>query len=210
VASVIIYVDGGMYSHVSIDTCEKQYNIRVAEIIRNGDLIVTPVVTDMHLARAYFNMLEENTLDTVCYQGRPTLTAFLAEYLTHGKRITLGCFREREDQEPEFAGMGWVSDAVKLGKHMRADTGMVFFRRQSRKTDNLMFGRMMLGMFFDTYKIDVIFGTTPEPNKLALRYAQRLGMDLSNPIPDLCSWHGELVPGVVSHISKAQWMERGR
>ena len=182
----------------------------MADIIRNGDLIVTPVVTDINLANAYLRMLEENTLDTVFCQGRPTLTDFMREYLTHGKRITLGCFRERGEGEPEFAGMGWVADAVRLGKYMRADTGMVFFKRQSRKTDNLMFGRMMLGMFFDTHKIDVIFGTTPEPNKLALRYAEKLGMDLSSPVPDMCPWNGELVPGVISHISKSQWMERGR
>jgi RimJ/RimL family protein N-acetyltransferase len=179
-------------------------------ILRLGDLCVTLAVSDVMLAKAYLKMLEEEAIDTVFFQGRPTLQDFLAEYLTQGRRVTLGCFREIPGKEIEFCGLGWVYGSVTMGKHKRAETGMWFSRRQTRKTDNLKFGQMCFSIFFDNYDIDALFGTTPEQNKLSIRYAQRLGMSLIGPIPDYCTWRGELTAGWISHISKAQWIERHR
>lgn len=178
-------------------------------ILRHNNLIVTPAVTEIHLAQAYIRMQEEDTLSTVFYQGVPTLQDFLAEYLTHGRRITLGCFRAIEGESKlEFCGLGWVFGAVTMDKYSRAETGMVFFKRQSSRLDNLTFGHMMLSSFFNNYKIDAIFGTTPEPNRLALRYAQKLGMQLIGPVPNYATWHGEMTAGWISHISRSQWLER--
>ncbi len=70
------------------------------------------------------------------------------------------------------------------------------------------FGKMMLDLFFTDYDIDAILGTTPDGNKLALRYAQRVGMSLHGPIPNYATWKGELTDGWISHISKIQWAER--
>lgn len=180
-------------------------------VLKFGKLIVTHVVTDYYLAIAYMKMLEDGTLDTVFFQSRPSISEFMAEFLTAGRRITLGCFREIEGTDvPELCGIGWVFGAVSMDKFIRAETGMCFFKRQSNKKDNLTFGQMMLRVFFTSHKIDAIFGTTPDPNKLALRYAQKLGMDLIGPVPDYCSWKGELVSGWISHISREQWLERNR
>lgn len=179
-------------------------------VLRSGNLIVTPVVAEFLLAKAYITMVEEGTLDVVFYQSAISLRDFLEAYLTHGKRITLGCFRELPDGRMEFCGMGWAHNAEKMASYVKSECGMVFFKKQSSKRDNVAFGKLMLQSFFTQHNVDVIFGTTPEPNKLALRYAQKLGFDLIGPIPNYCSWHGELAPGWVSHISKSQWEERNR
>lgn len=179
-------------------------------IIRSGNLIVTPTVHEIHLAQAYLRMAEEGTLDIVFHQSIPSLRDFLAEYMSVGRRIVSGCFRERDGQPPEFCGMGWAFGTTQMDKFFKCELGEVFFKRQSKKTDNLQFGKMLLEMFFTSHKIDVAFGVTPEPNKLALRYAQKLGFDLSNPIPDYCTWQGRLVPGIISHMSREQWFERNQ
>lgn len=176
-------------------------------VLRRGDLIVSPVTTEYHLSLAYIRMVEEGTLSTVFHQGVPTMRAFLEEYMTAGRRVTLSCFRE-EGGRMEFCGLGWVYGAVTMDRFKKAETGVVFFRRQSRKTDNLEFGKMMFEVFFTRYEIDAIFGTTPEPNILALRYAQKLGMDLVGPIPNFCTWNGNLADGWISHMSRTQWLER--
>lgn len=171
---------------------------------------MTPVVTDILLAKAYLRMLEDDTLDVVFYQSRPSLVDFMTEYLTAGRRITLGCFRETgTDTEPEFCGLGWAFGAVQMSGFTKAECGMVFFKGQSSRRDNVTFGRLMLEVFFSKHKIDVIFGTTPEANQLAIRYAQRLGFSLHGPLPNYVTWKGQLAPGWISHMSKDQWMERG-
>ena len=177
-------------------------------MIRSGDLIVTSVVNDYILAKAYMNMAEEGTLSTVFFQGVPSLSQFLSEFMTEGKRVTLGCFSQPEGEAPELCGLGWVYSVEKMGTYRRAETGMCFFRRVKNRTSNVAFGRLMFESFFQRYEIDALFGLTAEPNKLALRYAQRLGMWLSSPVPDYCYWKGQMVPGIISHISRAQWLER--
>ncbi len=67
---------------------------------------------------------------------------------------------------------------------------------------------MMFDVFFVKYEIDALFGTTPDENKLALRYAQRVGMSLHGPIPDFCTWQGKLTAGWISHIGRENWLAR--
>lgn len=179
-----------------------------ASIIQCGDLVVTPVTTEYHLAQAYLRMLEEGTLSTVFYESAPTLRDYLNDYMTAGRRVTLSCFRLVSGKQPELCGLGWAFNAVRMGDKFKAEVGMWFARRQTRQSENLKFGQMMLECFFTQHNIDVIFGFTPEANKLALRYSQKLGFDLIGPVPDMCSWNGALAPGWISHLAKSQWTER--
>lgn len=178
-------------------------------ILRRGNLVVTAQVTDDLMAQAYLIYRKEKTLPIIFFQSIPTLKDFLDAHMEAGKRIVLGCFRiDEKARTVEFCGLGWISDAVKMGDFLKAETGIGMFRCAGR--DSLEFGKMMLTLFFDTYDINAIFGVTPEANKLALRYAQKLGFDLSSPIEDYVSWEGEPAAGIISHMSKAQWCERNR
>jgi len=178
-------------------------------IVRNGNLVVTPCVTDLLLARAYLNYQKEGTLPVIFYQREPTISDFIKAHMEVGTRITLGCFRvDEETKKVEHCGLGWVSDAVRMNSFTKAEIGIGMFRCAGK--DNLAFGKMMLQSFFSKYAIDVLFGTTPEPNRLALRYSRKLGFDLAGPIPDYCSWRGALTDGWISHMSKSQWLERNR
>ena len=177
--------------------------------VRSNNLLVTSCVTDSLLAQAYLTYQKEGTLPVIFYQREPTISDFIKAHMEVGTRITLGCFRVDEGSEtPTFAGLGWVSDAVRMNGFTKAEIGIGMFRCAGR--DNLAFGKMMFSLFFDKYKIDCLFGTTPDCNKLALRYAQKLGMSLHGPIPNYCSWRGQLSDGWISHVSREQWIERNR
>lgn len=177
-------------------------------ITRRGELIVTASVTDVLLAKAYMQMLEDDTLDTVFFQSRPTLAGFMNEYLTPGRFIVLGCFVEREGKNPQFVGMGWAGNSVLMGAFRKCEVGMVFFNGMTNVRERLALGRMMLERVFTTHAMDVIFGVTPGQNKLALSYARRLGFKMHGPIPGYLTWQGELADGWISQMSKADWMER--
>jgi RimJ/RimL family protein N-acetyltransferase len=69
-------------------------------------------------------------------------------------------------------------------------------------------GRQMLGMTFDQYNIDYLFGTTPAVNKAALAYAKRLGFEMYGPIPNSCAFRGKIESTYISHITKDLLNER--
>lgn len=173
-----------------------------------GDLVVTPCLPVNLLARAFANMEDEGTLGTVFFERVPTVQEFLNAFMEPGKYIVLGCFRQLQTRPAEFCGLGWAMNATDMNGFIKAECGMAFFRRQTRRTDNVQFGKMMLEMFFTTHNIDAIFGTTPEQNKLAVRYAQRLGMTLHGPVPDFATWDNKPTAAWLSHISKRDWLER--
>lgn len=178
-------------------------------ILRSGNLVVTSCVTDSLLAQAYLNYQKEGTLPVIFYMKIPTIKEFIDAHMENGSRITLGCFRvDEETKAVEFAGLGWVSDSVRMNGFTKAEIGIGMLRCAGR--DNLAFGKMMLESFFSGHAIDVLFGCTPENNKLALRYADKLGFSLHGPIPQYCSWQGQLTAGWISHMSKEEWMERNR
>lgn len=173
--------------------------------MRSGELFVTPTVTDHHLVQAYLQMEKEGTLETVFFQCVPTISQFLAMHLNQGERIVLGAFRGAEDK-PEFCGMGWVMNPLRMNGYHKAETGMVFFRERVG-AESVSFGRLMLESFFSQYEIDYIFGVTPAQNKLALRYASKLGFSLHGPIPNFATWKGMPADAWISHMSAAQWAQ---
>lgn len=182
--------------------------------LRYGAHVIDPHLDDITLAVAYMRLFEEDLLKVVWYQGVPTLKDFLATH-TDGRTV-LGCFYHEEDAPPNSAvlcGLGWVGHKSVMHGYSKAETGMVFFHKNipdKAKKSRELFGKLMLKYFFDHNDIDCLFGTTPEPNRLALKYAQKLGFSLHGPIPDFVTWQGQPTAAWVSHLSKAEWLERGR
>jgi hypothetical protein len=105
--------------------------------------------------------------------------------------------------------MGWVMNAIQMNGYQKAETGMVFFRKNVGG-DAVKFGRMMLESFFSQYEVDYLFGVTPAQNKLALRYASKLGFSLHGPIPNFATWGGVPADAWISHMSAADWARMRR
>jgi hypothetical protein len=172
------------------------------------DLRIIQLTDESLLAKAYLAMDRDGTLGTVFYQGKPTVSSFIKGCLDPGT-VTLGAFRLVDDIA-EFCGIGWVMNATRMNGLIKAECGTCYFKKQSNRKNNVVFGRLMLQAFFENFDIDVIFGTTPEPNRLAIAYAQKLGFSMHGPIPDFATWNGELAPAWISHMNKTEWLERNK
>lgn len=180
-------------------------------LYRDGDLGVSTQLTPDLLATAYLRLKAERQIETVYYQKVPTILEYLSG-MTRPETICLGAFRkvgdnEKVKQTAEFAGMAWVYDTIELGdSHMkRADVSFAFFRHCATPQEKVTCGQLMVEAFFSTFNIDVLVGTTPVDNKLALKYSQQVGFGLHGPIPSFLSWEAGLSSAVISVLTKTDW-----
>lgn len=186
-------------------------------IYRSGDLAVSTRLTENLIGRAYYKLEDDKILDTVYYERLPSISGHL-KWLCAPESIVLGAFADRSKSKLpnkpkgfEFCGMSWVVGREILGNEMtKAEVGFTFFRHTTTPAEKVALGKMMLEAFFSTYCIDVLIGTTPECNKLALEFSKALGFELNGPIKNYCSWEGYLEPVVVSTLTKADWKEHQR
>jgi|SRR5579872_207376 len=159
-----------------------------------GTLIVTPGLTADWLARAYFQMRAEGILPVVFFNEEPDIASFL-RWFTRPEAVVCGCFRDSV-----LRGLGWVSAQEKMGNYRKAEVGMAFFR--NRGPDALAFARMMLTLVFERYPIDFMYGTTPASNKLAIRFARKLGFTITGPLPNYCLWKDLPCGAYISSLSR--------
>src|SRR5262245_16494362 len=99
-----------------------------------GDLLVSTTLSDDLLAEAYLRFKNEKTLETIYYEGVPSIVDFLLR-ATKPETICLGAFidrreaRTRRSREFAFAGVAWVYDRQIMGNAMtKAEVGFGFFR----------------------------------------------------------------------------------
>jgi len=181
----------------------------------SGRLLVTPRVNEDILAHAFLKFKADKVDDNIWPAGgAPSLSWFLKNYSKENGVQVLACLKEDENQRMSPCGLSWISNRdVVANTVSRAEVGEGFFRGVS-PLDTYWFGVMSLDYIFEDLGVDVVYGTTPAPNRAAVRYARSLGMQLYGPIPNYTTWKdkatGEYKPaGVwISAITKEQWAER--
>lgn len=182
---------------------------------RAGKLLIVPLQgpgCDIFLGKAYFTFLEEGTLPIIFYERVYGLAEFLG-WAMDPKNIFLAAFEQAKDDDPdsmELRGISWINRPVAMnaaGDLTKSEIGMGFFRGSKH---NLAFARLMLRWLFDHLDLDVIFGTTPEQNRAAVKFARELGFSITGPIPSFTSWHGELTGAWISSLTKQQFLDSGR
>ncbi len=186
-------------------------------IYRSGDLAVSTRLNENLIGRAYYKLEDDQTLNTIYYERVPEIREHL-KWLCAPEAIVLGAFADRSKSKLpnkpkgfEFSGMAWVVGREVLGNGMsKAEVGFTFFRHAASPAEKVALGKMMLEAFFSVYCIDVLLGTTPVVNRLAVDYSKSLGFELNGPIKNYCSWEGCLEPVIVSSMTKADWKERQR
>ena len=172
-------------------------------IYRDGDLIVAPNPPKVVLAEAYLRFAKEDLLPQIFYEGVPDIDWFL-ETFSDPKSFTLGCYRAMGDSL-SMQGLGWVNHVTEkpADNFVRAEVGIAFFRATRLRA--IRFGELMLTWIFENTPVDVIYGTTPEPNEKAWKYAERIGMKLVANIPWFTSWDGDPCGVWISHLTRKDW-----
>lgn len=170
--------------------------IKVLDVKHHADL----------LAWLYLKLKLEGRADKIFYQAPHDVVYFLT--WVDQLAVFYGGFKD-----DILVGGGWVGmpslleakedQAPLCGKttFRKAEIGFGFSGDCS-VFEALQMGRLMLETTFDSYKIDFLFGTTPESNKAALMYARRLGMELIGPTPNTCVFNGKIEGTYTSHLTK--------
>ncbi len=182
-------------------------------LLRAGDLAVSTSLTEDLIATAYLRLKAEGLLPLIYYEGIPLLSEHLRR-MAAPETICLGFFADRAKAKRkaggvEFCGMAWVLQRELMGNGMtKAEVGFAFMRHTAHPEEKVALGKMMTQAFFDAYNVDILIGTQPVENKLALKFAERLGFTLSGPIKNYISWEGALSDVYVSSLTKADWRAR--
>ena len=177
------------------------------QVYRKGNLIVAPKPSDEMLAWAYMRLKREELLDRVFHEGCPSLTWCL-EWFTQPNTAVLGCFKQ-VDGRAEMRGLGWLNSFTVLhGKSdwRKAELGEAFFRGVGMH-ETEQFGRLMLTWAFDELKMDVLFGSTPEPNRAAVLFARRMGFKMIGVADGYGLWNGEPCGCWISVLTRQRFEE---
>ena len=194
-----------------IPATETVYDIGHAEwrsdnALRLGELLVLPRPNDQTLATAYLRFENEGSLESLFYEGVPSLLWFVQNFQA-SERSVLACGHENGKGGYDLDGLGWINEVhtMAAGKFRKAECGMAFFRGAK---NTVMYGQLMAEWAFTVLKLDALFGTTPEPNKLAVNYARNVGFELHGPLPHYASWKGELCACWLSVITREEWRKK--
>ncbi len=170
------------------------------------ELFIASDIGESLMATAYLLMEKDELLDTVFYEGVPTITQFIG-YLQRKESRYIGCFvRPTLDNAPvELAGVGWLWDVRGPVGGVRAECGMVFFRKWQRSHIPEELTVKIIDYAFGPCNCDVLYGVTPVPNRAAVIFSKRMGFHQTEPLPKYGSWHGEPADAILSYLTKENW-----
>lgn len=169
-------------------------------MIADDEYVLTHTFNEKPIIELYLRLVEDGLAEKVWYQGGLSLH-WLLSWTADPRNGTI-LFLHVKDGKASLVGAGWVTERTPLGdtgKH-KAEIGFAFFKDTPIFTA-IRFGRLALKYIADVFDVDYFFGTTPEDNKQALAYAKRLGLKLVGPVPNFCSYLGDVKGVYFSSIS---------
>jgi hypothetical protein len=163
-------------------------------------------VAEVELFSVYELMLDSKALSSVFYDGScQSFSAFLEMFSQPDMHYWLLYY------EGQLCGIAWMNGMV--NKRAFAHFCMlknVYGRRSDGMSKSVAIGRFCLASWLNhkgddgQYLIDVLVGITPERNKMAIKWVQRVGFVRAGTIP-FAVWmgdSGESEPGVLSYATR--------
>jgi len=116
--------------------------------------------------------------------------------------VCLGAF-----QDGKLIGVGFVSNTLNFrgeGLTKRGEVGFGFLNN-CNVLSALHAGRLMIDYILGELGYDILLGTTPELNKVALAFAKRLKFEQYGPVPYTSFYLGQITGTYTSIITKEKW-----
>ena len=185
----------------------------------NGDalyvLMLRERAVEIVLATVWLQLARTGLLDTVWPGGIPSLT-WLITWATAANNRCFGCFLVKSGTtDLMIVGLGWAIGLTKVGTAEdgtdlnKVEVGMVFYPSIQRTRLTHEFADMMISWGFDNLGLAVVYGTIPTPNRLACRFALRMGLHYVGTAPSYQIWRGAPVACEIYAATKEQWASRG-
>jgi len=169
-----------------------------------GDLSLRPQPPEGVLVKVYADWKSTNVLD-LCFYGEPTSLQFFLNWFTSLERSNLGAYKQLANGSYQALGLVWINNTFELpGGFTRAEVAMGFCRGVTPAELKIV-GAMAVEWGFKERELDALIGTTPAPNKAAVRYGKKLGFSLAGPVHGMCTWHGNMESVYIQSMTKDQW-----
>lgn len=107
-----------------------------------------------------------------------------------------------------FAGLAWLTNIEETETLKKGIGAFAFFREYWNPRITEQFGRMCLSQWFNVVGMDLVYGITPAPNRLARRFCQRVGFSYTAEIPEFVSYKGKTVGARIGTLSKQKFNEK--
>lgn len=182
--------------------------------LRSGRFILIPYMpengTDQHeaLINLFFRLKKEG-LDTIVFHEHPTIT--LLEFLnifSNPKCLLQICGLMNEQEElADICGMSWLSSITRCsGILTKAEGSFLFFSDYQKPAYTDGFGKLIFDYWFNTLGIDTLVGLTPDMNRSSSIFIKRHGMKEICRIPKYTTYGGQICDGIVSWITKEEYL----
>src|SRR5579862_5070902 len=149
----------------------------VSRQMSNGNtlhmLVLREQAIEIVIATVWLQLLRFGMLDVVWPGGRPGL-AWLIQCASDPSAKFFGCFLRRGN-ELRIVGLGWASGLTAVADQFKAEVGMVFYPEIQRTRMTHELSDMAITWGFEHMNLSVVYGTIPTPNRLANRFALRMG-----------------------------------
>jgi len=170
---------------------------------RCGDLGMSVAMSDELLAMSYLRFRAEGSLESIYYEKVPTLT----EFLQACAKPTCACLGGFVDNN--LAGVCWAFNYQEMGHLNKAELGFGFFDAVATSRQKVELGRLAIDVIFTNFRVDVLTGITPEPNRAARRFTRACGFEMqSEPVKNAIVWEGALASAYHSSLTRADWLAR--
>ena len=171
----------------------------------SAGLVVAPYPTQDILATAYLRFKAEGLLPLFFHEDETPLDLY--QFLTwcmEAAGYMMGAYQQQGDQLI-CTGIGKVGKPHSMGGgYQKAEVAMMFFREFQVRDLTMPTCQMMIEMVFDRTNLDVLFGTTAERNRAALRFMKAIGFEYAK-VGCFTTWQGQMCATYASWMSEEKW-----
>lgn len=158
-------------------------------------------------------MKMDGVLDELYHEGAPDIQFFM-DWCSNPANTVYGVFVPTENETAEIVGMGFLNQLREMGGNLKkGEIGFSFLPRSGAGMPISAFtkiaaGKQILYRFFSTFPVDYVFGTTPVHNRLAIRYAEYIGMRRPSIVDNFTTYKGQVCGVSISQCSKEEFMNK--
>lgn len=152
------------------------------------------------LRTIYRKLVAQGIIQDLCHDRIHTTEEEFVQYVD--KDVLAHIFLDLNGQ---IVGLAWLDKVDETDTLRKGCASVAFFREYWDPRISLVFGQMFLGQVFNILDFDLVYGVTPEPNRLSRLFCTRLGMTYSAVLRNFVSYRGKTVNGLYCSITKAEF-----
>ena len=160
------------------------------------------VYRDGMLSTLYYRTKELGRLEYVMCGDNPTHDQFIRSFDESKKVTQILCEVENQGEPEEVVhpvGYSWLESSRGVDGARAALCGFAFIKRSRYMIDLGMLG---VAYWTEALKVDVVHGIMLEENKVAQKFAERIGFKRQSVAPKFSYHRGELVSSVLMMLDK--------